>query len=464
MARTQMLFKFFIVVLATFGLSSFEASAKRKPDWVKQRPSDPAYYIGRAMAFKEGGDVGYRINTKNKALKELSAQIQVNISSNSILRQFENNYEVTEEFESKTVESVDATLEGYEVETWENKKEYWVLVRLSKDKYAMRKQMKLDNAKKMSATYYYEAQNAVNKGNVYQGILLYIKSIAAIKAHVSEDLTYRDVDGTINLGTAIFSGVQDAFNMVQLKAQQDVYQIKFSKELKLPLTVEASYKDALNEQRAIANIPLYFYFSKGEGDLSAPTTTDREGMATVNINRLISKRKSQEIVAEFNVEPLIENEDEETKVLLRAFFHKELLPKAVFNIQVEKSSAFIVADEVVFGENSNTFTKSVRSELSSSFFNITEDKDVADFIVKITSTFVDGGERKGSGYSVFLVFADVNISVVDNKTKMEIFSDGFSGLKGMKPGNYEYALKDARAKALKKVTEEILIEMEQVNL
>ncbi len=464
MVRAQVFFKFLLVVITFSIFSNAEVSAKRKPNWVKQRPTDPSYYMGRAMSFKKDGEVSYRINTKNKALKELSSQIKVNISSNSILRQFESNYEVKEEFESSTYESIDATLEGYEVLTWENKKEYWVLVRLSKDKYEMRKQMKLDNAKKISATYYYEAQEAVEKGSIYQGILLYIKAIGAIKSHVSEDLTYRDVDGTINLGTAIFSGIQDAFKMVNLEADQAQYLLQFSKELKVPLSLHAFYIDQLGEKRPLVNIPLTSYFSKGEGELSLPTTSDRDGLATFEINRLISKRKRQEIVAEFNIAPLIEKEDEETKVLLRAFFHKELLPKTTFSIEVEKSSAYVEANEIALGVSTDLFTRSIRSELSSSFFNITQDKETADFIVKVKAEFVEGGERKGSGYSLFIVFADVHISVIDNQTKMEIFSEGFSGLRGMKPGSYEYALKDVRAKALEKVKSDILLDMEQVNL
>ena len=186
----------FMLCLMIFTLSWSTLEAKRKPAWVKQRPTDTDYYYGRAMSSKLDGGVSFRTEARNKALKELSSEIKVTISSNSILRQFEHNYQVKEEFEANTSESVEATLEGYEVLTWENKKEYWVMVRLNKDQYAMRKKQKLDYAKKMSATYYYDGKKAIAQGNIYEGLLFYVQAIKAIKAHTAEDLSYKDIDGS----------------------------------------------------------------------------------------------------------------------------------------------------------------------------------------------------------------------------------------------------------------------------
>ncbi|MCW3805195.1 LPP20 family lipoprotein [Plebeiibacterium marinum] len=455
-----------ILFITTTFISLNTVSAKKKPDWVKQRPNNPDYYIGRAVALKQGSEITYRSEARNKALKQLSSEIKVNISSNSILSQFENNYQVKEQFESKTYESVEATLEGYEVFTWEGKKEYWVMMRLSKEKYALHKKMKLDNAKKISATYYYEGQESINKGSIYQGLLFYIQAIKAIKPHVGEDLTYRDINGNINLGSDIFSAIQDAFKKVKLQPEHNSYQIQFSKELKMPLTLEAFYYDETGDQVLLPNIPLRFYFSQGEGELTKATTTNNEGKAVCDIHRLISKRKNQQITATFNTEKFYEEEADDTKVLLQAFFHEELLPSATFNIEVQKSSAYIEINETVFGDqpSSQTFGNMMRAELAQSYFNITQNKNEADFVVKINTNFVAGDEKKGQGYSLFIVFVEFHMSITDNKTHMEIFADGFSDFKGMLPGSYEHALKDARQKAKQKIINDILPKMEQVNL
>ncbi len=457
----------FIILIVFPILFSFNSiSAKKKPDWVKQRPNDSSYYIGIANAIKHEGEVTYRTETRNKALKQLSSEIKVNISSNSILHQFEDNYQVKEKFESKTYESIEATLEGYEVFTWENKKEYWVMMRLSKEKYALNKKLKLDNAKKISATYYYAGKKAIEKGEIYQGLLSYIQAIKAIKNHVGEDLSYRDINGNINLGVDIFNGIQEGLKKINLEPEKDSYIVQFSKELTVPLTLKAFYYKKTGEKNPITNLPLQFLFTKGEGDLSSSGLTNNEGKARCDVNRFISKRKSQEITAKFDASKLYYSEDDETKILLHAFFHDEFLPSARFNIELQKSSAYLVINEVVFGEtpNTKTFSNIMRAELAQSYFNITNNKDSADFIVKINSNFVAGDEKKGNGYALYIVFVEFNLSITDSKTQMEIFADGFSGVKGMLPGSYEHALKNARQKAEKRIIDDIFPKMEQINL
>ncbi len=447
-------------------LSFSSVEAKRKPSWVKQRPSDTQFYIGRAMSPKVDGQLNYRTEARNKALKEMSSEIKVNISSNSILRQFENNYQVKEEFEASTHQSVQATLEGYEVLSWENKKEYWVMVRLNKDSYAMRQKQKLDYAKKMCTAYYYDAQKAVDRGDIYEGLLFYVKAIKTIKPHVNEDLTYHDIDGSLNLGSDIFSGIQNAFRKINLTTNQSVYTLQFSKEMQVPLTLNASYIDTKGDLQALANLPLRYSFTKGEGEITTLGTTNYAGSATCDITRLISKRKSQQIKAEFDLDSFLNKETEEDKILLSAFFHEEYLPVAFFNIEVQKSSAYLVIDEVVYGKQASNpiFANMMRSELAQSYFNITDQKDTADFIVTINANFIADGERKGSGYSVFIVFADFHISITDNKSHMEIFAEGFNGLRGMQPGSFDYALKNVREKARQKIVADIFPKMEKVNL
>ncbi len=445
--------------------SSANIYADKKPKWVKQRPVDSDYYIGIGMSLKTDGNITYKTAARNNALKELSSEIKVNISSNSMLHQLENNYELQEHFESKTSESVEATLEGYDVFTWENKQEYWIMLKLSKEKYALRQQMKLDYAKKLSSSYYYEGKDAVQKGDIYQGLLLYIQAIKAITPHIQDNLEYKDVDGTINLGTDIFLAINDAFKKINMEPEKPEYDIQFSSETRIPITVNAYHFDQYDQKQPLSNLPLLFTFTQGEGDLNPQSTTNRNGQATCNINRLISKRRTQEITASFDVSQLTESEDEETKLLAKAFFVDEIIPKAIIKINIQKAPAYMNMHEVVFGEKSaaNIFSNLVKTELAQGFFDISGSQDYADFTVNLSSDFIAGDERKGNGYSLYIVYANFHISIINNKTHLEIFSDGFSSMKGLQPGSYEHALKDAQQKALFKVKHEILPKLEQLN-
>ena len=456
-----------LVILLMACLLPLNVAAKKKPDWVKQRPNDPAYYIGIGMTAKSGSEIDYKQGARSKALKEMCSEIQVTISSNSVLHQIENNFEFREEYESKVQTSVEQTLEGYEVLTWEDRKEYWVMTRLSKLKYEQRKKQKLDRVKMMATAYYDDAKKAVGQNDAYAALNYLAKAVISIKDHLEEDLTHRTVDGTYNVGTELFGAIQDVFRRLEIVPVQSVYQIQFSKDLQVPIGVNAQFKSDNGEMMPLRNLPLQFSFSKGEGVLTTETTTNRDGYAQIAVTRLISKRKTQEIVAGFDFSYVMNQEaDEEIKKLLNVFFPRKLMPVGRISLEIQKSKAYLITEEKIFGElsGSGPFSNMIKTELNENFFTFTNNMEEAEFIVKIKSDFVAGDEKKGQGYSVFLVFADFSISIIDNATQTEIFTDGLNGIRGMRPGNFEYALKEARKQTLEQFHKQIEQRLEQVDM
>ncbi|MBR8538189.1 LPP20 family lipoprotein [Carboxylicivirga sediminis] len=456
-----------LLLLLAFLLMPNISEAKKKPSWVKQRPNDPAYYIGIANVPKAGSAVEYRQAARGAALKQMSSEIKVNISSNSVLHKIETDYEYKEAYESKIQASVEQTLEGYEVLTWEDRKEYWVMTRLSKQKYERAKQMKLDKAKMMASSYLTDAFKAIDDYDAYSALNYLAKGVISLRDHLEEDLTYKTVDGTYNVGTELFSTIQDVFRRVQLMPVQSNYQIQFSKKLEVPIGVNATFTGKAGEKRPLVGFPLKYEFTKGEGILTAQSKTNYDGYTSVSITRLISKRKMQEITAGFDFSHVAESEmDDEVKRLLKVFFPVKQMPAVGITIEVLKSKAYLVSEEKVFGklDDKGAFTGMLKTELNENFFTFTSDMNEADFVVTVNSNFVAGDERKGQGYSVFTVFADFNIVIQDIKSQTEIFADNLTGIRGMRPGNYEYALKDVRIKLIEQFKEQIEPRLEQVNM
>lgn len=448
-------------------LLSFNAQAKRKPAWVKQRPNDPAYYIGIATVPKNGSAVEYRQAARSAALKQMSSEIKVNISSNSVLQKIETDFEYKEAYESKVQASVEQTLEGYQVLTWENRKEYWVMTRLSKQKYTRAKQMKLDQAKMMASSYLSDAQKAIDNYDAYSALNYLAKGAISLKDHLEEDLTYKTVDGTYNVGTTIFGTIQDVFRRVELTPVQSKYQIQFSKKMEVPIGLNASFVGNNGEKRPLVGFPLQFEFTKGEGILSSQSRTNNDGYTSVSITRLISKRKMQEITAGFDFGHVVDDEtDEEIIRLLQIFFPQKQMPVVGIAIEVLKSKAYFISEEKIFGDlnDKGAFTGMMKKRLNENFFTFTSNMEEAEFVVKVNSNFVSGDERKGQGYSVYTVFVDFNISIKDLDTKTEIFADSLNGIRGMRPGNYEYALKDARIKLIDEFKKTIEPRLEQVDM
>ena len=328
-------------------------AAAGKPKWVKQRPNDPAYYVGIGVAAKSGGEYTYVTQARNNALKELSSEIKVSVSANSILRQFENNYAIKEEFESKVQTSVTQTLEGYEVTTWEDKGEYWVMMRLSKDKYLISRRMALDKARKSAMMYLESAKKAAADRDYNQALMYYIKAVESISPHVEEDLTYKTFDGDINLGVSIYQGIQQLLAGIDLISKQGVYTIKFSQSLQLPIRVEARCRKVDNGQPPIANLPIAFAFTRGDGVLNTEALTNMDGVASSSVVRLVSKKRLQEVTASVDVKRLM-TEAQRQNVVMSAFFPSEAMPRVSVPIDVLKSKAFLEHSESVFGQPSAT--------------------------------------------------------------------------------------------------------------
>ncbi len=453
-----------LIILSLTSLNSF---AKKKPDWVKQRPNDQTFYMGIGMKPKSGSELSYKKGARDMALKEMTSEIKVTISSNSVLHQMESNFEFKEEYEAKINTSVQETLEGYEVLTWEDKNEYWVMTRLSKDKYKRMREMKLDKAKMMASSYIADAKKALENYDAYSALHLLGKAALSLKDHLEDDLTYKSLDGTTNVGTQISTTVQDVFRRIEIVPSQRSFQIQFSKQMEVPISISATLTNDIGQKMPLANFPLEYKFTKGEGELVPQSKTFPDGTAKVSITRLISKRKTQELCACFDFNSILtEGSSEEDQKVLSIFFPAKQLPSTQIQIDVLKSTAYLISKETVFEKETTNhiFASQIRKELNESFFTFTTNKETADFIVKINTNFSEGEAKKGQGYSLYIVFADLSISISDADSEIEIFTDQLSGIKGARPGNIDYALKDVRAKLLEQFKRKIEPRIEEVDM
>lgn len=418
------------------------------------------------MSFKNPGDrdLQYARDARSKALTEMSSEIKVTISSNSLLQQFEKNNLFREEFESKIYTSVLQTLEGYEVITWENKKEYWVMVRLSKEKYELRRRQKLDQAKMLAASFVHSARQAAERGEVAQAISNYFKAVTALQDHLGEDLTHRTVNGTINYGVDILNDLRTLYRQIAFRPQKPSYMLEFSRSLQDPLSVQVVL-NRNGDEIPVQGLPVAFTFSRGEGVLLPQAFTDLSGYVQCAISRLISKRKQQEVTACLDLSAILKIENLDSP-LLPYFFPGEDLPCTRFGIELKKAKAFLELDELVFGQTDKSlpFGNIIRADLNENFFAFTNNEDDAEYIVKLSLRFRKGDERQGSGYAVYLVYADLHLSIISAQSQAEIFSDGFLELRGMRPGSFDHALKEAREKVLAKFRSDILPKLEEVDI
>ena len=105
------------------------------PAWVKEYPVSESHYIGIGIADKSNHPQDYIRVAQQNALQNLSSQIKVSISSQSVFLQMDRKYGYEEDYKSNIEVKANEILEGYElVGTFTQQNEYWVYYRLNKQK------------------------------------------------------------------------------------------------------------------------------------------------------------------------------------------------------------------------------------------------------------------------------------------------------------------------------------------
>lgn len=453
-----------ILSLVIFLLCTITAEAG-KPKWVKKRPSDRDFYIGIGMAYKtENSGLDYAKKARADALKEMASEIEVNVSGNSLMRQFEDNYNFRETFESEIATSAEEKLTGYEVITWENRREYWVLMKLNKEQYQHRKRLDLEMAKKKAASYLLEAREMTERLQITAALGAYFKAIEALEDHLKEDLSYRSIEGNINFGSDIIQDLRYLFSKISITPVHPNYKVSFSKTMEKPLKAIVEFYAPAGRKVPVRNFPVHYQFIQGEGLLQEKATSNPGGEVDSYIQKLESSLKKQQVEVAFDHTVLLKEENIKSP-LVKFFLPEETIPAAKFNIELQKSDAWLAASETVFGQNTHQklFSNQLKSHLNETFFNFTQTADKASYIIEVNANFTKGDIKEGNGYTVYLVFADLYISVISADTKTEIFSETITGVKGMRPGSFDYAMKEARQKLLEKFKKEVYPQLEALN-
>ncbi len=163
------------------------------PNWISNRPLSGDYYIGIAKALKNSAD--YSAVAKQNALMDLSSEISVKLSSESIFHQVDKGDSYREDFQSLIQMESQKDLEAYHlVASWENDKEYWLYYKLSKSKWAEIRAERKQKAVNEAYSYYKLAlENKLNE-NVPSAVHYAVKALDILKLYMNESVKHQDLE------------------------------------------------------------------------------------------------------------------------------------------------------------------------------------------------------------------------------------------------------------------------------
>jgi hypothetical protein len=415
-----------LALLLLFTLNLLNAQ-NAKPDWVSQHPVNSSYYIGVGSASKDDHPTDYRQIAKDNALRDLSSEITVNISSEFVMSLSEKSGMLAEEVQSQVRSSTQANLEGFEqAGAWENDLEYWVYYRLSKAEYAMRREDRKQKAINLSRDMFTGARVKAQEQDIASAFTFYVQAMSHLEEFLGESIQVDYNGQSIYLQNEIFSALQGLVSKMEFTSQETKLTVKIGQPFRTPLSVKATYRDANGQTRMLAALPVRFSFSKGAGNLLEHAQTDMNGAAYCQVSAITSTDKLQIIKAQPDIAVA---GHENTTPLTQSILRKLSLPEVKYILTVSGLSIYFQAEETHLGQKLSILyiEPQFKNALAAQGYGFTEDPAQADLMIELKAASRQGAEV----FDLFSAFVDLTVSVTDLSTGTEIYKESLNGIKSV---------------------------------
>ncbi|MEA2096445.1 MAG: LPP20 family lipoprotein [Candidatus Cloacimonadota bacterium] len=417
------LFQILLLICLFFQVNLLHA--KKAPNWVTNRPIDKEFYIGIGHASKIKGSNDHIEKATSEALKNLASEITVNISGEVVSSMIEKSGILEEELKSKIRSTTEAELDGYElVEQWQDKKEYWIYYRLSKIKYQLAREEKINKAVSLALDLFSKAKKSEQNREYDKALLLFLQSLKPIEKYIGETLETKYLGQSIYLNNEIYLSIQNILSNIELESVTNNIEAKRNKAVKQSIKITAYYLDT--EQIPIPNLPILFGFKRGEGDLIKNVKTNMYGVASSKISKITSSEKMQILNAELDISKLI-NQDS-TSFVYQNILKTFPMPSTRIILNVTGLLIFIESEEINLGKELKVLhiEPKIKESFSEKGFSFTDDMAGADIYIMIKARSREGSEMFG----MYSTFVDVTVSALEMSSGEEIYKNVFNNVSG----------------------------------
>jgi hypothetical protein len=334
-----------LIILFLTLLTKSTFSQKKKPDWVQNYPTLENEYIGIASASKSNSN--YKEQAKQNALNMLSNSISVNVSVVSVLAQNETNKKFTEEFNEVTKTQTKNYIEGYEIHAeWEDKKNYWVFIKVNKQKFLENKERKKNEVTLQAYDIFKNALNQDYANQIQLALLNYTRALSLLSPFLSETIVVNDNGKSIYLANDIINQISKLFKEINIytpKSALKTYQAEALSNVEL-----TAYRGSTN----LSYIPLKLETSDVE-IIGKNQQTDKQGKCIFSTNPFLQKDKQKYLISVYvNFEALLK-EATQDNLIINLFTN---LTPNVLTITIENSNSLFDRSERSMFQGSNTPT------------------------------------------------------------------------------------------------------------
>jgi len=424
----RIIYLFFCLIFSLNAIVSQTVEPVLAPNWVNKRPVNSFKFIGIGVADKTTGN-GYQNEAKKNALFDLSSEIKVDISSNSILYTAQNNNQFSENFNSLIKLTNTDNIEGYKlVDTYENDKQYWLYYELDKQEYENQKAKK----KQLIVA---KAVNLINvsftdekEGNFTGCLKKRIQAFGILSPYLNEELAFETSNNVKNI-FELSNTIQKQLHSITLA------DTKLNKVIKpyQPNYKPISYKLVIKNKINLVDFPFIVKSDNENIRVNESASSNSNGEIEISIKHV--KPLNQDIYFTLNpdIEKLMSGDSisKSSIVLLKQFIETAQLKAFA---RVSPISVFVnCIEKKVQQENDQKIIEPlVASKFVGEEIKIVEAKELADFIIDAEAiTFKDiSSDILFTNYNIQLAQLKIKLSLRNVFTKELIYSAEVSDIYG----------------------------------
>jgi hypothetical protein len=417
------------------------------PAWVKQYPVSESHYIGIGIADRSSHPQDYIQIAQQNALQNLSSQIKVSISSQSVFLQMDREYGYEEDYKSNIEVKANEILEGYLLSgTFSQNNEYWVYYKLNKQLYQETRTARIQEA--IEESKYFLNKAIMHYTPLKDKYIYYVKALDVLEPYLSEPLKTEFDRETVFLGSEIIARFRSYID--------DFYIFSLTKKIKALIgnSVDKIKLAVQYEDKRLAEIPLITTSSSLELN-NISQETDTNGIFITSVPKIKSTETFQKIEVGIDFQDWLDagSESDFIKKLFKGIkTHQINVPVYVYTPTV-----YVQTEEKHFGndENGSDIRYAAESALTEMGFTPVGNKNDAQIFLNFKIDSRKGIEQKGQ--KMFTAFSDMSVQAKD-LDKRVIFSKTVNKIKGIQL-DFAQAENDSYQQAIKQVKESIIPEL-----
>lgn len=428
------------------GSSKPSSKAPPKPAWLSTKPYIDGYYTGIGHSIKDGSN-NYIQSAKKSALDDLVSEIKVTVSSTSVLSQLDVNKEFSERYEQIIQTTAADEIEEFEtVDAWEDETNYWIYYRLSISRYRQIKEEQKRNATLLATDYYKKGLESEKNNERLQAIGFYFQSLRTVEKYLAEPIR-ANVDGQdILLVNEVYAKIQTLLDKMVVMVNPSEISINRRVAQEAHSVIAAvAMKDTNTPGK---DIPLAASFVKGAGVVFPEYKADANGQAKILINKIDSRDLEQTVGVKVNIDVLSGAANSPVYSLIAKTFK---VPSAQVVMRVQRPVVYLQSDERSLGNNKNNYqiSNKLKSLLSNSGFEFSEDRSKADLFLEVKSD----SEKGSVNGSIHITYLTSEIKVYAAKEGKVIYATSLDRVKGYGL-DYDRSSQDAYNRGLETLEKE----------